>query len=111
MEERRDRELVVMQAAESADPQASHHLPSRRCEAGSNLLDQGMRSRRVRRGAVAKVLLGVVLGAVGTRAPAGAVAPVGKEKVWGAAELDLLTYICGATGQGCPEKTQVAPKP
>jgi hypothetical protein len=86
LEERRDRELVVMQAAESAaEPResagVSPNISSRRCEAGSDLPDQGIRSRRLRRGAVAKVLFGVLLGAVGTRAPAGAVAPVGKEKV------------------------------
>jgi len=48
---------------------------------------------------------------VGARVPAGAVAPVGKEKVWGAAELDFLTYVCGATGKGCPEKTKVVIEP
>jgi len=33
------------------------------------------------------------------------------EKVWGAAELDFLMYICGATGKFCPAKTKVTVEP
>ena len=66
---------------------------------------------RYERRAVASVLLGSLLGMIGARDPVWAAAPVGKEKVWGAAELDLLMYVCGATGKGCPEKTKVVIAP
>ena len=56
-----------------------------------------------RRGLLAALVLATVAACGGG---GGAAHAEEKTKVWGAAELDFRMYLCGATGKGCPAKTE-----